>query len=76
MPQAQVVASFTENGYACLAVRVGVREVIGRVAMDDAWDALTAAQKKAALVDAARAVYQASLPPSPVDLGITGSVTL
>lgn len=76
MPQAQVVASFTENGYACLAVRVGVREVIGRVAMDDAWDALTAAQKKAALVDAARAAYQTSLPPSPVDLGITGQVTL
>lgn len=81
MPQAQIVASFVEDGYACLAVRVnegppGGTEYVGRVPMDDAWQALSAAQKKAALVAAAKAARDASLAPATVDLGITGQVTL
>lgn len=84
MPQAQIVASFTEGGFACLAVRVRESagpppvdvEYIGRVPMDDAWQALTPAQKKAALVAAAKAERDRSLESGPVDLGVTGSVTI
>lgn len=78
MPNAQVVASWTEAGQACMAVRVnegapfGVREYIGRLAADDAWQALASAQKRAALVAACKATRDASTAPPAVDLGIAG----
>lgn len=83
MATAQIVASFARDGYACLAVRVdegpplGSAEYIGRVPLDDAWQAMTAAQKKAALVAACKAERDRLLaPPPPADLGLTGQVTI
>lgn len=78
MPQATIVSSWVEHGFACLAVAVnenGQRvEYVGRVPMDDAWQAMTLAQKKAALVAACRAARDASLAPQPVDLGVGAGV--
>lgn len=80
MPQATIISSFTENGFACLAVMVnegGRRtEYVGRVQLDEAWQAMSPAEKKAALVAAAKAARDASLPPAPQDLGLTGAVTI
>lgn len=80
MPQATVVDSFTENGFACLAAMVVENgrntEYVGRVPLDAAWQALSAAQKKAALVAAVKAVRDASLAPARTDLGISGAVSV
>lgn len=81
MPQAQIVASFTEHGFACLAVRVtepglGAVEYVGKVAMDDDWQAMTPAQKKAALVAAAKAARDESIRPPSADLGLSGQVAI
>ena len=76
MPNAQVVASFTENGFACLAVRVGATEFIGRVSMDAAWQAMSAAEKKQALVAAVKQVRDATLAAAPADLGVSGQVAI
>lgn len=81
MPQAQIVASWVANGFACMAVRVGEgppggTEYVGRVPMDDAWRALSGAQKKAALVEACKQVRDASLTSPIEDLGISGAVAI
>lgn len=82
MPNAQVVASFTESGFACLAVRVnegaplGQVEYIGRVQMDESWQAMTPAQKKAALVAACKQTRDQSIRPAPTDLGLSGQVSV
>lgn len=81
MATGTVVASFVEQGCACLAVRVTEAngdnvEYVARVLIDDAWNAMTTAQKKAALVAAAKAVRDAQVVASPQGLGITGTVTL
>lgn len=90
MPNAQVVASWTEPGFACLAVRVNegetddagkpvAREYVGRVPIDDTWPALSAAQRKAALVAAVKAERDRSralAAPATTDLGLSGAVSL
>lgn len=66
MAEALVMATFSENGLACLALRVEgdatnadgnsvAVEYIGRVPIDEAWAALSIAQQQAVLVAAAQA---------------------
>lgn len=82
MADAQIVAAWVAGGVAHLAVRVnegtplGQVEYVGRVPLDDDWQAMSPAQKKAALVQAVKAARDASLAPPTTDLGLTGSVTI
>lgn len=75
---AQIVASWSEGGYACLSLAVnegppwGRREYTGRVAVNDDWQALTNPQKRAALIAAAKAHRDQTLAPAQVDLGVAG----
>lgn len=80
MPQGTIVASFVEGGQACLAVRVvegpgQTIEYIGRVPLDEAWQAASNPARRALLVAAVKAARDRQQP-APVDLGIGGSVQL
>lgn len=82
MPSASVVGTFVEQGNVCLAVRVEndsdgqAVEYIGRVPLTPEFEGLTNAQKKAALVAAAKAVRDAQKAGPPAVPSITGSVTV
>jgi hypothetical protein len=79
--QGVIVRAWADGTFAYLAVRVneggntGNVEYIGRVQLDEAWQAMNAAAKKAALVEAVQAA-RARQQPSTSDLGIGGTVTL
>lgn len=80
MPNGTAIATFIEGGCACLAVSVaeaGGRNVeyIGRVPLADL-EGKSNAEKKAALVAAAKALRDAQTTPPPAAQSITGSVTL
>jgi len=86
MPQAQIVRSWTDGDRAYLAVRVANdvantdTEYIGSVLIDDAWQAMSAAEKRAALIAAAKAERDRSralvAAVAGQDLGITGTVSV
>ena len=89
MATATVAATWTERGYACMSVRVpndtsltgtGAQtltvEYVGRVLMDDAWNAMTNAEKKTALTAACKAVRDAQVTPAAAAPSITGTVTV
>lgn len=81
---ATVVATWIERGHACMAVRVAADTTVngqpaaveynGRVPMDDAWTAMTGAEKKTALVAACKAVRDAQVTAPPTAPNITGVV--
>jgi hypothetical protein len=79
---ATIVKSWSEDGFACLAVRVtesaprGNVEYVGRLAITPAFQALTTAQQKAALVVACTTSRDAGVRAAAVDLGHTGAVTV
>lgn len=80
MPSAAVRRAWTERGFAHLAAAVDngdgtFTEFIGSVPTDDAWQAMTTAQRKAALVAAVKAVRDAQSA-APTALAITGTVTV
>lgn len=81
MPKATFVARFVENGCACLAVRVteagiGDVEYIGRVRIDEAWQAMTAMEKSNALVAAAKAERDRHFPEAEILPDMSGTVTI
>lgn len=82
MANAQIVNDYQEAGFACLVARVnegptiGVVEYIGRVPLGDEWDALTVAQKRAALVQAAKVVRDNQIRPVAPALGLSGVVAI
>ena len=86
MPQAQIVRSWTDGDRAYLAVRVANdvantdTEYIGSVLIDDAWQAMSAAEKRAALIAAAKAERDRSralvAAVAGQDLGITETVSV
>lgn len=80
MATATVVRSWTDETGAHLAVKVteasGVVEYIGTAPNDAAFQALSNAQKKQALIDACKSVRDSQQKPAPVDLAFSGNVTV
>ncbi len=81
--QAEIVSVWRAGGQVSMAVRVdeggklGSVEYIGSLVDDEAFAALTTAQKKAALVGACKATRDAALGPIAAALpSMTGVVTL
>jgi hypothetical protein len=82
MAQGQIRRAWTEGGRAWMTVAVAENPAdptaetnwTGSVAFDAAFQALTASQKRAALIAAVKAVRDASVAPARVDLGIDGGV--
>jgi hypothetical protein len=91
MPNAQIVGSFVENGQACLALQVDEGtakaprfvEYVGRIPLPEDWAEMDGPRRdrwvdaaRPALVAAAAAVRDASVPAAPADLGLSGVVSL
>jgi hypothetical protein len=84
VPQGQIRRVWTEAGRAWMTVAVAENPInaasetnwTGSVVLDGAFQALTVAQKRAALVAAVKAVRDASQAAAQNDLGIDGPVTI
>lgn len=79
MASANIVSSWSKDGFAFMAISVAESgknvEYIGSLPIDAAFTAMTAPQKKVALVAACKTVRDA-MPSAAVDLAITGTVTV
>lgn len=75
MPTGTIIAAWQDDLHAFIAVRVGSVEYIGSVDRSPEFDALTTAQKKAALVAAAKAFRDVQVSQIQT-LPITGTATI
>lgn len=80
MATATIVKAWQDGHSAYVAVAVpetgGTVEYIASVAKDDTWRALTAPEKRAALIAAVKAVRDAQQTGSSSLAGVTGTVTV